>query len=184
MLLLAHVGITLGIAKSIKKLMDYRGPKKIHEWIDYRLVILGSMLPDIIDKPLGGIILKETIGNGRIYSHTLLCLLFLSALGAFVWSKYRRPGLLVVAGGYIVHHILDSMWFYPETFLWPIYGWTFTKGDPEHWLQLWVNLVTCPKYYIPEILGGIIIIIFVTELVMSKSLYYFIVNGRVKSGIT
>ena len=178
MLLLAHVGITLGIASSIKKVIEYRGTKGIREWIDYRLVILGSMLPDIIDKPLGGIIFKETIGNGRIYSHTLLFLLILSALGVFAWGKYRRSGLLVVAGGCIVHHILDGMWLYPGTFLWSAYGWAFPKGDPENWLQLWLNLLTEPRYFLPEVIGGIIILCFVKNLVFRRQFVNFIVYGR------
>jgi len=163
MLLFAHVGITLGIARSIKKVMKNRGIKEIPVLIDFRLVILGSMLPDIIDKPLGGLIFKETIGNGRIYSHTLLFLLFLSALSTYIWCKYRRPGLLVVAGGSIVHNILDGMWFYPETFLWPVYGWTFPKENPENWPQLWLTLLSEPDYFLPEIIGGVVIIFFINK---------------------
>lgn len=161
MLLLAHVGITLGFTKGLEKVLSCRGMKEITDLIDYRLVFLGSMLPDIIDKPLGGIIFKETIGNGRIYSHTLLFLLFLLIPGIFVCFKYKRPGLFVVAEGSTIHCILDGMWYFPETFLWPVCGWSFPKGDPENWLRLWANLLTYPKYYIPEILGGTIIIIFI-----------------------
>ncbi|GBF33915.1 hypothetical protein DCCM_3026 [Desulfocucumis palustris] len=178
MLLLAHIGITLGMARGIKKVMEYRGTKGISEFIDYRLVILGSILPDIIDKPLGGIVFRETIGNGRIYSHTLLFLLFLSALGALVWCKYRKTSMLVVAGGCIIHHILDGMWLYPHTFLWPAYGCTFPKGHPENWFQLWLNLLTEPRYFLPEVIGGIIILCFVKNMVSRQRLVKFIVNGR------
>lgn len=178
MLLLAHVGITLGIAKGIKWAMKHLGINELAENIDYRFVILGSMLPDIIDKPLGGIIFKETIGNGRIYSHTLLFLLFLLAVAAYVWSIYRKPGMLVVAGGCIVHHILDGMWLYPGTFLWPAYGWAFPKGNPENWLQLWLSLLSEPGYLLPEIIGGSIIIFFVKDLVSRRHFFKFIVNGR------
>ncbi|SFG22655.1 LexA-binding, inner membrane-associated putative hydrolase [Desulfotomaculum arcticum] len=177
MLLLAHVGITLGIAKGIKKTMKYRG-NELAENIDYRLVILGAMLPDIIDKPLGGVIFKETIGNGRIYSHTLLFLLFLLAVAAYFWSKYRKIGMLVVAGGCIVHHILDGMWLYPGTFLWPANGWAFPKGNPENWLQLWLNLLTEPRYLLPEVIGGIIMLCFVKNIVSWRQFVKFIANGR------
>lgn len=177
MLLLAHVGITLGIAKGVKKALKHFGINELAKNIDYRLVILGSVLPDIIDKPLGGIIFKETIGNGRIYSHTLFFLLFLSALAAYLWLKNRRPGLLVVAGGCIVHHILDGMWLYPRTFLWPAYGWAFPKGHPEKWLQLWLNLLNEPRYFLPEVIGGIIILCFVKNLFSRRKFVKFI-NGR------
>lgn len=179
MLILAHVGITLAAAKSLEKVMAYRG---IYNFLDYRLVLVGSMLPDIIDKPLGGLILRETLGNGRIYSHTLLFVLFLIGTGIFFWYKFRRPGFLVLAGGSIVHHILDGMWLYPETFLWPACGWSFPKGDPETWLQLWLgNLLADPWVYVPEVVGGIIICYFAAGMIRGKGLKEFFRSGRLSS---
>ena len=130
MLLLGHTGITLALAKGI---ITSRKGKRFSELVDYRLVLIGSMLPDIIDKPLGGLILKDTLGNGRIYAHTLIFLLLLFGIGIFFWVKYKRPEMLVLAGGSFVHHILDGMWRFPGTYLWPFYGWSFPKGDPEGW---------------------------------------------------
>lgn len=179
MLLLAHVGTALGVTKGLDKILRSRGMKEYTEAIDYRLVFLGSMLPDIIDKPLGGLVFRETLGNGRIYCHTLLFLLFLFIPGLYVCLKYKRMGLFVLAGGSTIHCILDGMWYFPETFLWPVYGWRFPPGDPESWLQLWGSLLTQPNYYIPELLGGVIVIIFFTELVRRKNLYRFIASGRV-----
>jgi GTP-binding protein len=72
MLLFAHTGITLGTAKVMARAAGWR-EKGLPAQLDYRLVLIGSMLPDLIDKPLGGVILP--LGNGRIYSHTLLFLL-------------------------------------------------------------------------------------------------------------
>jgi hypothetical protein len=60
-----------------------KSAKNLQKIIDYRLVLIASILPDIIDKPLGGVILKESVGNGRIYAHTFLFLLFLFGLGMF-----------------------------------------------------------------------------------------------------
>jgi len=93
-LLLGHIGITLGITKYLEVIIDrdkgidylsrsIKSAKNLQKIIDYRLVLIASMLPDIIDKPLGGVILKESIGNGRIYAHTFLFLLFLFGLGMF-----------------------------------------------------------------------------------------------------
>jgi len=133
MLLFGHLGITLAAAQTFEILSQ--GKKKFTELIDYRLVLLGSLLPDIIDKPLGGLIFKESLGNGRIYAHTLLFLLLLFGLGMFLWLKLQRPGVLTLAGGSFVHHILDGMWYYPETCFWPAYGGSFPKGDPEGWFK-------------------------------------------------
>lgn len=169
MLLFGHLGITLAAAKTFEKVMLSQGKKKFTELIDYRLVLLGSMLPDIIDKPLGGLIFKAALGNGRIYAHALIFLLLLAGLGIFFWVKHKRPGVLVLAGGSLIHHILDSMWRFPKTYLWPFYGWYFPKEDPEGWLKQWVeSLLTNPEVYIPEIIGVIVLFYFLGKLAYQK----------------
>jgi len=179
MLILAHTGITLAIARGIEKLMVRRGIRKLPELIDYRLVLVGSMLPDIIDKPLGGLVLRESFGSGRTYCHTVLFLLLLFVIGMLFWHKFRRPGLLVLAGGSFVHHVLDGMWLFPATFLWPAYGWAFPKGDVEHWLAHWIkSLMTNPYVYVPEIVGGLILIFLGFELIYKMRMREFIIRGK------
>ena len=64
MLLLCHlfIGLSLG-------LLLYAWLKE--EWI-ILAVALGAILPDLIDKPLGHLLLNETLNNGRIFFHGLL----------------------------------------------------------------------------------------------------------------
>ena len=76
MLLFGHIGITLGIAWFIES--------KLRVKIDYKLIIIGSLLPDIIDKPVGMILLP--LENGRVFGHTLLFVLILLLIGL----KYRK----------------------------------------------------------------------------------------------
>jgi hypothetical protein len=178
-LLLAHTGITLALTRSLEKMMVSRGMRKVPDLIDYRLVLVGSMLPDIIDKPLGGFVLRETIGSGRIYSHTLLFLIFLFGIGMFFWYKFNRSCFLVLAGGSFFHHILDGMWLFPGTFLWPAYGWGFPEGTLQNWLLHWMqSLLTDPYVYVPEIIGGMIIIFFVVKLTLQKRLLEFFITGK------
>ncbi len=85
---------------------------------------LGSLLPDLIDKPLGFLI-SGTVGFGRIYAHTLLFLGVLLLAGAALWrGSSRRAGLLVitVAAGVLSHQLLDAMWFEPAAWYWPLFG--------------------------------------------------------------
>lgn len=86
MLLFGHLGITFAATQTFEKVILYQGKKKFTELIDYRLVLLGSLLPDIIDKPLGRLILKDMLGNRRIYAHTLVFLLLLVGTGIFFWT--------------------------------------------------------------------------------------------------
>ena len=168
MLALAHMGITLAAAVGLEKTLARRG-YKISKMLDYRLVLVGSMLPDIIDKPLGGLVLRDSLGNGRIYCHTLVFLLLLLGLGLFFWYRYRWPGGLVLTGGSLVHCTLDGMWLFPGTFLWPAYGWSFPKGHPENWLQLWFNsLIHNLLVYVPEIAGGMVLLYFAIRVITTR----------------
>ncbi len=115
MLFFGHTGITAGIFYLASKIR--RAGK-----IDYRLVIIGALLPDIIDKPLGLVILSY--GNGRIIAHTLLFALCATAI-AFYKKDMR---LYALSGGTWLHLILDSMWLFPVTLLWPFLG-NFQQGD-------------------------------------------------------
>ncbi len=185
MLLLAHMGITLAVTRNLEKAMVGRGMRKIQNLIDYRLVLVGSMLPDIIDKPLGGFVLRETLGNGRIYSHTLLFLIFLFGIGMFFWYKFNYSSFLVLAGGSFFHHILDGMWLFRGTFLWPAHGWGFPEGTSENWLSHWMqSLLTDPYVYVPEIIGGIVIIFFALELALQKKLLEFFITGKFGRGLS
>jgi len=84
--------------------------------------IFGALLPDLIDKPLGLLVLSGSIGSGRIFSHTLLFLLLLLIAGLALRSRYRAPGLLAVAAGVASHQVLDLMWEMPETWCYPFLG--------------------------------------------------------------
>ena len=92
MLLFAHLGLTLAGARLM------RGAH-------LGMVLLGSMLPDIIDKPLGEA-LFGTPAMGRTIAHTLLFLLLLG-LAAFYLSDLRMAW---VASGVLAHFLLDFMW--------------------------------------------------------------------------
>jgi hypothetical protein len=179
MLLLAHLGITLAAARGLEKVLASRGFQKAPELIDYRLVLAGSMLPDIIDKPLGGLVFRESLGSGRVYCHTLLFFLLLFGAGIFCWYKLKRPGFLTLTGGSFAHYVLDGMWLYPTTFFWPAYGWVFEKNVPENWLEHWIeSLLSEPHVFVPEIIGGLILISFGFELVYQMKLREFIFTGK------
>jgi len=122
MLPFAHIGIALVLFYIIGMAFP-----KIRPHINYWYVIIGSMLPDIIDKTIGMILFADTFANGRIFSHALL---FVVVLGIAGYSLYTRKGdsrVLILAGGSLVHQLLDSMWKTPVTFLWPLLGWEFKR---------------------------------------------------------
>lgn len=66
MLLFAHVGLALATARLSSRL-------------DLMFLALGSMLPDILDKPLG-LLVFGSANMGRTFAHTLLFLIILAAI--------------------------------------------------------------------------------------------------------
>jgi membrane-bound metal-dependent hydrolase YbcI (DUF457 family) len=92
---------------------------------DRRVVILaliGSVLPDLIDKPLGHIILYGSIDYGRIYAHSGLFLIAVVILGI---AYHRKSGSWIMMGltlGVLSHLALDSMWELPVTVFYPLLG--------------------------------------------------------------
>jgi len=100
----------------------------LYAWKGDRLLVpacvLGALLPDLVDKPLG-LILTGTVGYGRIYFHTLFFTFVLLAAGAVMWRwSSRRDGFLVIAAalGVLSHQALDAMWLEPTNWLWPFLG--------------------------------------------------------------
>jgi membrane-bound metal-dependent hydrolase YbcI (DUF457 family) len=87
--------------------------------------ITGAILPDLIDKPLGYILLPQALDSGRTYFHAFFLVVMLIA---FVWLFLRQQGgvwsrrILSLAAGILLHQILDTMWYEPVTWFYPVLG--------------------------------------------------------------
>ncbi|MFX0048017.1 MAG: metal-dependent hydrolase [Candidatus Hermodarchaeota archaeon] len=124
--------------------------KKKFEFNRFALVI-GSVLPDIIDKSL----LFLNIGFGRGFSHTILFSLMSVLIIHFIVKKKMRISIPFLLG-LTFHLILDL----PEVPLfYPFMSYEFiVVEDP---LGLWFyKLLNDPKVYLTEIVG-ILILIFI-----------------------
>jgi hypothetical protein len=86
--------------------------------IDYRLVVLGALLPDVVDGLFGG---------ARVL-HSLSFSVVLLAVVMLVRRRPLRRRLLAVPIGTFLHLVLDGMWARTDVFWWPFTGWSF--GDP------------------------------------------------------
>lgn len=84
---------------------------------------IGAILPDLLDKPLGQILLADTINWGRIYAHTLTLAVILIIIGLLIWYKNRKHILLLCIGaGVLIHQLGDAMWEAPVNWFWPFLG--------------------------------------------------------------
>jgi len=112
----------------------------------------GAILPDLIDKPLGYLIFPDTIGYGRVYSHTILVAILILILGLAIWNAKHDPGVIAVGVGILSHQILDRMWLQPKNWYYPLLGpfkgimdedylWTMLMRELSNPFELAIALV-------------------------------------------
>lgn len=82
--------------------------------VDYRLVAVGALLPDVVDGVLGGPRLLHSL----LFSAALLVAVVLVTVG----RRDRRRRLLALPFGTFLHLVLDAVWTRPQVFWWPFLG--------------------------------------------------------------
>jgi hypothetical protein len=91
--------------------------------LDYRLVMLGSVLP-LLDGAFGGARLLHTLVVGV----AVLLLLVLATRR----RRLLRRRLIGLPIGMLMHLVLDGVWTQTAVFWWPFFGWSFGGvGLPE-----------------------------------------------------
>ena len=156
-------------------------PELSSGYIDIRALLVGSLLPDIIDKPVGQFLFRNTFSSGRIFCHSLLFLLVLTSAAFYLYKRNKKTWLFAFSFGTFMHLILDQMWLTPQTLLWPLYGSAFPKADMSHWLEnIFIALRTVPSVYIPEIIGALVLGIFLRQLMRLRAWNNFIIKGTIQ----
>jgi len=210
MFLLAHTGITLGVAVVLNCTLTanrhsievgnfnnsgedrsrsyysnlIRPYRLVSAWfialarrINIRWLLLGAVLPDIIDKPVGLLLFS----SGRIFSHTFLFLILLLVVGLILYRSYKQVWILTMAFGVFIHLILDQMWLNIELLVWPFNGFSFPSENVTSWVvDRLADLIREPVVIIPEVIGAIILYWFVWLLVKNKTILVFLKCGRIK----
>jgi membrane-bound metal-dependent hydrolase YbcI (DUF457 family) len=178
MIFFGHIGITTAALKLYENTVSTREDNKNKAHIDYRLIAIGSLLPDIIDKPIGAYFFRSTFHNSRIFAHSLIFSMLLILLGIYYFKRRRNNNVLLLGVCSLIHQILDSMWLYKGILFWPAYGLKFPTRPEGNWLASnMVNLLTDPMVYGPEIVGAIIIAYYLTKLIINKRVKEFLKNG-------
>jgi len=62
MFLFGHMGVTLGIAVLVFYVLKIKLDRRL-----YLFILIGAILPDLIDKPIGEVLLANSISNGRLF---------------------------------------------------------------------------------------------------------------------
>jgi len=171
MFVLGHVGITVGITF----LLHQRYFRELA--LDYRIIVVLSLLPDIIDKTLGHVIFHGTLDYGRLVAHTLLFSLILT-LFFYKISKARWQLLSLPIW---LHLLLDRMLEDGYMLFWPLLGWEFRSKD---WniLETWEDALFHDPYTVGgELVGGCTILLLVWRcgLYKRRELVRFLRTGHV-----
>ncbi len=137
---------------------------------DLRWVIFFGLLADLVDKPIGLVIFKETINNGRVYFHSLLVNLVLTLL----LVAFRKP--LVYPLALWIHQLTDLMWTRPSVAFWPFTGGFGYRDLP---FDQWIYSALSPYNVATEVIGVVV----VAAVVVRYRLYRKpILLGWIRSG--
>lgn len=139
-----HLGGTLFLFRWI-----FRDPK-----VDVRFLALGALLPDLVDLPLGTLVLAGRYSTGELWAHSLLAatLVMVGVLAATRRGRRRRAAM-AVAVGMLFHLLLDGMWTSTEVFLWPFGGLDLPGGPRPYWAGVWERAASDPWRWVREAAG-------------------------------
>jgi inner membrane protein len=127
--------------------------------IDYRFVLLGAVLPDVIDGILGLFFFEGP--SGRWIAHTLMAVVAVAVAVMVLFRGEGRFGPFGIVVGWFLHLVGDGMWNAPETFLWPAFGTAFSTAprEPYSW-DLFAHPLEHGWTWAGEIVGAMILVWF------------------------
>jgi hypothetical protein len=101
--------------------------------IDYRFVLLGAVLPDVVDGVLGLFLFEGPAG--RWIAHSILAVVVVTVAIVIGLPRERRLAVFGLGVGWLLHLVGDGMWAAPRTFLWPAFGTEFASAprEPYSW---------------------------------------------------
>ncbi|WP_123054887.1 metal-dependent hydrolase [Clostridium sp. JN-1] len=172
MIFFGHLGLTTGAIKVVEKL-------DCNIKVDYRFVLIGLILPDIIDKPIGAFLFRNIFHNSRIFGHTLLFPIIIMLFGVYSIKNNKKSNVLFLGIASFIHLVLDSMWLYPQILFWPILGFKFPTRPEGSWIKNdFVRLVSDSNYYMPELIGFVIIAYYFIKIIKNKNVKAFLKEGK------
>lgn len=174
-MLLWHLGATTALARYAFR----------DEAMDLRFLLLGAVLPDLLDTPVG-LAAWERFHAVRLWSHSIA---FAAVVMVVVLVATRRgPSRrrwMPLAIGVLLHLVLDGMWRQQETLWWPFLGTAPTPtgfATAGEWLR-W--LASHPATWAGELLGGAYLVVLAvrSRLGDRDRLREFLAHGRVRAPI-
>jgi membrane-bound metal-dependent hydrolase YbcI (DUF457 family) len=121
--------------------------------MDLRFLLLGAVLPDVIDTPIG-LIAFPAFESVRLVGHSLLFAAAAMGLVMLVTRRGRpRKKWMPLAIGVLVHLFLDAMWSDSATLWWPGFGWEFSPNGFTEVAPYLAAVTSSPVMWVGEALG-------------------------------
>lgn len=98
---------------------------------DYRFLILGSLLPDIVDGVWGG--------ARALHSVTFSVMALMAVMVATIGRRTRRKMLLGIPIGMFLHLVFDGAFADTTVFWWPVTGLSFDGARLPVVERGWIN---------------------------------------------
>jgi len=139
-----HLGATLWLFRWI-----FQDPK-----VDVRFLFVGAILPDLVDLPVGTMLLAFEYSTGELWFHSLLVpTVFMAGVLLATRRGRRRRAWMALGVGWLLHLLLDGMWANENVFLWPFLGWQIPAGESPFWSLAWNRALTDPWRWVTESIG-------------------------------
>jgi membrane-bound metal-dependent hydrolase YbcI (DUF457 family) len=171
--ILWHFGATVLIVRYV-----FRDPD-----MDLRWVLAGSILPDLIDKPIASVFFHDTFGTHRIFAHSIVfpMLAFAVVLVATKRGTNLRRGLIGAVIGVFIHLLLDAAWATPEAFWWPFFGLEFPRVLDSDLMSLLGRMLSDPLVWAGEAAGAAYLVLLWSRYLRAEGALrqFFRANGRI-----
>ena len=139
-----HLGANLWLFRWI-----FQDPK-----VDIRFLLFGAILPDLIDLPIGTLILANRFSTGELWFHSLLLpSIYMGGVMLATRRGRRRRAWMAVGVAWLLHLLLDGMWTDQNVFLWPFFGFELPTGLAPFWGLAWERATSDPWRWVKEFVG-------------------------------
>ncbi len=170
----SHAFLALGLTKALQD----RCP--LFADVDYRKVTLAALLPDLIDKPLAVFVFPE-MKAGLLFAHTPIVHL------ALLWLTRTRPEWFAYALAFTSHIVGDRIWFFRETFWFPLRGFRFHQwkdiGNVKSFGRAYQDLFTRRPALVLYEFGALLVFVWFvlsSRLTDRETLRQFVRTGKLK----
>ncbi len=138
-----HLGGSLWLFRWI-----FRDPK-----VDVRFLLFGAILPDLVDLPLGTLLLTDRYSTGELWFHSLTFpALYMAGVLIYTRRGRRRRAFMAVGVGWLFHLLLDGMWTNQDVFFFPFFDY-IPAGEAPFWPLAWERAMSDPWRWLKEVAG-------------------------------